>query len=188
MRITRTAMLWTVLACAWSALALAQNTGDGPDRRLRIETAAFADGEVIPDRYTLASEAPISPPLSWKNAPAETASFALIMHDPDAVARGDSADIVHWIVFNIPGTVNSLAEDLPHEASLPDGTIQAISRRGYPGYTGPGARFVYHHYTFELFALDAMLELDEDTSREELMTAMAGHVIAKAAYVGLFHR
>ena len=189
MRLLKNQIMMVVIACTYAASAMSQEAADGPERRLRIESHAFADGGVIPDKYTLANDAPVSPPLSWKNAPAETLSFALIMHDPDAVTQSASADIVHWIVFNIPGGGSgALPEDLPHEARLADGTIQAVSRRGYPGYTGPGARFVYHHYTFELFALDTVLALDADTSRDELMAAMDGHVIAKAAYVGLFHR
>jgi phosphatidylethanolamine-binding protein (PEBP) family uncharacterized protein len=53
---------------------------------------------------------------------------------------------------------------------------------------GPGARSVYHHYTFELYALDTKLPLGTDATRADVLAAMEGHVIGKAALEGRFHR
>ncbi|MEO8682236.1 MAG: hypothetical protein ABI665_24525, partial [Vicinamibacterales bacterium] len=44
-----------------------------------------------------------------------------------------------------------------------------------------------HHYVFEFYALDTKLDLPATTTREDLMKAMEGHVIGKAAYTGRFH-
>jgi hypothetical protein len=55
---------------------------------------------------------------------------------------------------------------------------------------GPGNQAInpYHHYTFELYALDAKLELGPDASRDDVLKAMAGHVIGKAVLEGRFKR
>ena len=44
---------------------------------------------------------------------------------------------------------------------------------------------VLHHYIFELYALDVKLDPALD-SREGLMKAMAGHVLAKGAYFATY--
>jgi hypothetical protein len=46
----------------------------------------------------------------------------------------------------------------------------------------------YHHYVFELFALDRELDLPPTAGRAEPLAAMNGNVIAKAAYVARFRR
>jgi phosphatidylethanolamine-binding protein (PEBP) family uncharacterized protein len=55
---------------------------------------------------------------------------------------------------------------------------------------GPGNAAInpYHHYTLELFALDEMLPLGPDATREEVLKAMAGHIVGKAVLVGRFKR
>jgi phosphatidylethanolamine-binding protein (PEBP) family uncharacterized protein len=58
---------------------------------------------------------------------------------------------------------------------------------GYqPSCPPPGA--VPHHYTFELYALDTKIDLPAGSTREQLMSAMNGHVVGKAAYIGMFGR
>jgi phosphatidylethanolamine-binding protein (PEBP) family uncharacterized protein len=44
----------------------------------------------------------------------------------------------------------------------------------------------FHHYVFEFYALSDNLELAEGSTREQLLEAMAGKVVAKAAYVGRY--
>jgi phosphatidylethanolamine-binding protein (PEBP) family uncharacterized protein len=39
---------------------------------------------------------------------------------------------------------------------------------------------------FELYALNANLDLPDTASRDDLLKAMAGKTVAKAAYVGRF--
>ncbi|MES2294846.1 MAG: YbhB/YbcL family Raf kinase inhibitor-like protein [Pseudomonadota bacterium] len=160
-----------------------------PATPMTLASSAFADGGVIPDKYTQASSTtPVSPALSWDNVPAGTASFALILHDPDVAPNKGSADVLHWMAFNIPAAARALPENVPTTAQLPDGTIQPNNLRGNPGFMGPGARGVYHHYTFELYALDTKLNLGSGATRPEVLAAMDGHIIGKAAYVGRFHR
>jgi hypothetical protein len=126
--------------------------------------------------------------LHWINAPIGTQSFTLIMHDPDTAPRRSSTDILHWMAFNIPGNATSLPEGEPTTPTLADGTVQPNNFGGHPGFMGPGARGVYHHYTLELYALDTKLNLGPDATRAQVLAAMDGHVIGKAADEGRFHR
>jgi Raf kinase inhibitor-like YbhB/YbcL family protein len=156
---------------------------------MTLSSTAFTDGGVIPDKYTQASDTtPVSPALNWENAPAGTQSFALIMHDPDTAPNKGSADVLHWMAFNIPAAARALPENVPTLAELPDGTIQPNNLRGNPGFMGPGARTVYHHYTFELYALDTKLNLTAAATRPEILEAMNGHILGKAVILGRFHR
>ena len=75
-------------------------------------------------------------------------------------------------------------------AKLDDGTINAKNLRGGVGFMGPGmgAAGPYHHYTFELFALDTKLDLGPDATRADVLAAMQGHILAKGVLEGRFHK
>lgn len=157
---------------------------------LALMSPAFEDGSIIPPKFTQAGDTWVSPQLKWTNVPPNTVSFVLLAHDPDAALEKKTNDVLHWLAFNIPGTATGLPEAVPTTASLPDGTVQAKNRRGLVGYLGPGAPAVgpYHHYTFELFALDTKLTLGPDASRADVMSAMDGHILGKGVLVGRFHK
>src|SRR5579863_6356072 len=169
--------------------ALAQNAPTTPPPPMGLTSTSFTDGGVIPDKYSQVSSAPVSPQLSWTNAPPGTQSFAVVVDDPDTALAHSTNEVLHWAAFNIPASANSLPEGVPNQATLPDGTIQPMNTGKHPGYMGMGARGnVYHHYTFQLYALDTKLSLGPDASRAQIMSAMDGHVLAKAVLVGRFHR
>jgi Raf kinase inhibitor-like YbhB/YbcL family protein len=161
---------------------------------MRLTTTAFADGALIPLKYTQASPtgAAVSPELTWNTVPTGTQSFVLWMHDVDLSINKNMDDNLHWLVWNIPGTATSLPENVPAGPQLTDGSYQVSN--AVVGYRGPGAAASgpLHHYVFELFALD--IKLDEKAGATPLETKinifklMQGHIIGKAAYVGLFHR
>jgi len=77
---------------------------------MEITSAAFKDGERIPTQYVMpgAGGKNISLPLSWKNVPSGTKSFALSMVDPHPVA----GNWVHWLAINIPASATSLGKTL----------------------------------------------------------------------------
>ena len=116
-------------------------------------------------------------------------SFTLLMHDPEPSINKTTEDVTHWMLFNIPGTATGLPGGVP-AGNLPDGTIQIKGRGGANAYMGPGNPAInpYHHYTFELFALDTKLALDANATREQVMQAMNGHILGKAVLVGRFKR
>ena len=139
-------------------------------------------------KYSQAVPNPVSPQLSWINAPAGTQSFVVVMHDPDTAPRKSLTDILHWMAFNIPATATSLPEGVANTPTLPDGTVQPNNFGGKPGYMGMGSRGIYHHYTIELYALDEKLSLGPDATRQQVNAAMDGHILGKAVIVGRFKR
>ena len=159
-----------------------------------LSSPAIQDGGVVPDKYTAASQSPVTPPLTWTNIPATAQSLVLIVHDADVVVQRGMGDNPHWIVFNIPPTTASLAEGLPSTPALPDGSVQLSRKNGQGVVTGvgyfpfaPPPGFV-HHYNFDLYALDTKLPLDTNASRADVESAMAGHVVGKAVLETRFKR
>src|SRR5207245_10804836 len=131
--------------------------------------------------------------LKWTQVPMGTQSFVLLMHAPEPVlAKGSKMDITHWLIWNIPGTSTGLSEGVA-AGELPDGTRQVSLRSN--GYMGPGAPAgPYHHYTFELYALDSKIDVPQGTpqqaadTRNAVVNAMDGHVLSKAILVARFHQ
>jgi Raf kinase inhibitor-like YbhB/YbcL family protein len=163
----------------------------GPPRPgLTLTSPAFEDGAIIPNKYTQADASPVSPKLEWKNVPMGTVTFVLLMHDPDVAMGKKTDDVTHWMAFNIPGTATELAEGQSADAKLADGTIQLVNTGRKVGFMGPGAGAAgpYHHYTFELFALDTKLDLGPDAMRDAVVAAMQGHILGKGVLVCRFHR
>jgi Raf kinase inhibitor-like YbhB/YbcL family protein len=150
---------------------------------LLMESNAFPDGGLIPQKYT--GRDGVNPGFKFSNAPAGTVAYALILHDLDVALQGNTADVLHWSVWNIPASANGIPE-----GKLPDGAVQGLNLRNQNAYMGMGAPAGprYHHYVFELYALNAMLDLPATASRDDLIKAMAGKVVAKAAYVGRFRQ
>jgi Raf kinase inhibitor-like YbhB/YbcL family protein len=163
-----------------------------PIQVMSLTTTAWNDGGMIPAKYTQAGEQ-VSPPLSWSNVPEGVQSFVLIARDTDAVIGNGTDHVLHWMLWNIPASARSLAEAIPQGNELPDGTRQ-ISASG-PYYRGPGAPASGppHHYVFEIYALDAKLDVpavgqSPPLTRAAVEQAMAGKVRGKGSLVGLFKR
>jgi Raf kinase inhibitor-like YbhB/YbcL family protein len=148
---------------------------------LLMETDAFPDGGIVPAKYT--GRGGVQPAFKFSNAPATTVSYAIIFHDLDVAIGGNTGDVLHWIAWNIPASANGIPE-----GSLPPGSVQGANITGQNAYFGPGAPAGprYHHYVFELYALNANLDLPPTSGRDDLLKAMAGKVVAKSAYVGRF--
>jgi Raf kinase inhibitor-like YbhB/YbcL family protein len=149
---------------------------------LLIESSAFQDGGIVPDKYTFRG-GNVQPDFKFSNAPDTTQSYAIIFHDLDVAIGGTTDDVLHWAVWNIPGTTKQIAE-----GKLPEGSVTGKNITGQNTYMGPGAPPGprYHHYVFEVYALNAKLDLPSTAGRAELLEAMKGKTVAKAAYVGRF--
>ncbi len=151
---------------------------------LTITSTAFATGGNIPVEYTCQGQN-ISPPLDWDQGPTETASFALIVDDPDA----PSGVYTHWVIYNLPSDARSLPMAVPNENQLPDGAIQGNNSSGKIGYSGPcPPPGKIHHYRFTLYALDSYLNLAAGASKQELLKVIEGHVLAQEQLIGLYQR
>ncbi len=144
---------------------------------LKLISPAFEDGKLIPAKYTC-SGANITPPLSWSGSPEQTKSFALIMDDPDA----PMGTWVHWVVYNIPGTVTNLAEKKkPAEVNALEG-LNSWDAKEYNGPCPGGT----HHYNFKLYALDTTLTPKEGMTKDLLLEAMKGHILSETTLTGIF--
>jgi Raf kinase inhibitor-like YbhB/YbcL family protein len=148
---------------------------------LLMTTDAFPDGGIVPQKF--AGRGGVQPGFKFSGAPEGTMSYAIIFHDIDVSLKGSTGDVLHWIVWNIPASANGIPE-----GSVPAGAVVGRGITGQNAYFGPGAPAGprYHHYVFELYALNANLDLPPTAGREELLKAMEGKITAKAAYVGRY--
>jgi Raf kinase inhibitor-like YbhB/YbcL family protein len=201
MNTVKQALFTTAAVLATCAVAPAQGQGGkgGPRPVLSVTSNAWADGGEVPMKNAFRGENK-SPAFEfhWNlgpnptNAPEALQTYAVIFHDIENSTNKTTVDTLHWSAFNIPGSAKGLAEALG-SGDLPDGTRNgpgiAAGRGGNPpAYFGPGAGpGPFHHYVFEFYALDTKLDLPANTTRDDLLKAMDGHVIGKAAYVGRFH-
>src|SRR5450759_3293975 len=115
-----------VILTAWSAGCRASTTDiqEAP-MGITVTSTAFTPGKPIPVKYTGQGE-DISPDLFWRDTPSGVVSFALVCDDPDAPA----GTWVHWTMWNIPAASTGLAQDVPTNASLPDGSVQGVTSAG----------------------------------------------------------
>ena len=164
---------------------------------MTLTIPGFPDGGQIDVKFSQAAPgvAPgggTSPAMTWTNVPAGTQSFVLNVHDTDTARNRTTDDQAHWVMWNVPATATGLPEGVPSGSPLADGSYQ-ISASG-PMYRGPGAgaNGPFHHYAFDLYALDIKLDVkpsaDAFETRANVMKAIHGHILAKAVYWGLFRR
>jgi hypothetical protein len=182
MRVLKVTATLVMLASFGAAEATAQRGGGFQLAPLLMETDAFPDGGLVPMKYAARGEN-VQPGFRFSNAPEGTVSYAIIFHDLDVAIGGGTGDVLHWLAWNIPASAGGIPE-----GGLPEGSVQGRNLMGQNVYMGPGAPPGPrdHHYVFELYALNATLDLPATAGRDELIAAMEGKVVAKAAYVGRF--
>lgn len=150
-----------------------------PDTAFRLTSTSFAEGEVIPSRFTCDGD-DVSPDLSWEGAPEGTATIALVVDDPDA--RG----FIHWVVYNATGSqTGGLAEGV---SESPDAPPQGTNDFGRLGWGGPCPPSGTHRYRFRLLALDSLLELTEAPRASDVLAAASGHVLDEAVLTATYQR
>jgi Raf kinase inhibitor-like YbhB/YbcL family protein len=130
----------------------------------------------------------ISPRIAW-SAVNGAKSYAIIMEDPDA---RPITPFVHWVAWNIPADHRHLPEGLQEQERLtdPEGVLQGRNSRGSVGYFGPRPPVgdPAHHYHFQVFALDRVLDVPFGAERDEVLEAMQGHVLAAGEVVGAYRQ
>ena len=146
---------------------------------LQLTSDAFVNGQSIPAKYSCIGKN-ISPPLAWTEPPAGTQSFALIVDDPDAPGR----TWVHWVLFNIQPEMRSLKEGFTAENTIAVGKNSS----SHLSYDGPCPPSGTHRYFFKLYALDATLSLSPGATKDQLLKAMDGHILAQAELMGTFSK
>ncbi len=156
----------------------AKYNGEKEAKKMKIYSEQFADNGMIPARYT-ADGKDINPPLLIEGVPQEAKSLVLIMDDPDApMGTWD-----HWILYNIPPDTKEIAED-----SVPEGALVGKNSWGKMEYGGPAPPSGVHRYFFKLYALDVVLDLPPGATKSQVESAMEGHILAQAEWVGKYTR
>lgn len=153
---------------------------------MKLHSPAFADKTEIPALYTCDGKN-ISVPLVWHEAPAATASFAMVADDPDA----SNGDWVHWVVYNIPPQVSSLPENIAKTETVDIAgftVTQGLNSWPKTGYGGPCPPSGTHRYFFRLYALDLPPVLPARLTKHELLGKLRGHVLAEVVLLGLCAR
>jgi len=178
-----------LLAAACGARADEEETMADGD--LTLTSNAFSGAERIPQIHAYAPEGEnVSPELAWSGAPDGTKELALIVDDPDAPR---AEPWVHWVLYGIPAGVTEIPEAASTGAGTltrPAGAHEGKNDFGDLGWGGPLPPKGHgtHHYHFKLYALDAPLGLGTGASKDELLRAMKGHVLAETELVGTYSR
>ena len=148
---------------------------------MQVTSSAFEFGGAIPKAHT-GEGADSSPALAWSKAPAGTKAYAVVCHDPDApLLKPDAYGFVHWVLYNIPGSVTSLAEGCgDYTAGNND-----FGNVGYGGPMPPGGHG-RHHYFFWVFALDQEMNLEPGLSMLDLFARIEPHVLGMNRLVGTY--
>jgi Raf kinase inhibitor-like YbhB/YbcL family protein len=148
--------------------------------------SAVAEGQAIDPRFTCDGD-DVSPALAWEGVPEGTAELALVVEDPDA----PGGTFTHWLVYGLDPGETALPEDVPEGASVtgPPALGQGKNDFGTAGYGGPcppGGQT--HRYVFRLLALDQALDLEGGASRDDILGALEGHVVAEATLTAPYSR
>ncbi len=147
--------------------------------QLELTSPDFSNNGKIPASYTCNGDN-IPPTLSWKNVPANTVAFALVVTNPDAA---DGQTFFNWVIYNIPGTTTSLPEKMP----LPVGTLVGFNGYVDARYAGPcPENSALHHYYFTLYALSSPLNLSAEANPDDVMREINENTIQSAFLVGTF--
>lgn len=201
---------------------------------MKLTSTSFLDGQTIPGEFTFCIPDPthhvclgknVNPHLAWSEAPASAKSFVVICHDPDVPSQGDDVnqegrtvpatlprvDFFHWVLIDLPATVNTINEGEFSKDVTPRGKPGPQTAQGYRqginnytdwfandhdmsgdyyGYDGPCPPWndeIIHHYIFTVYALDIeQLPLDGKFGGPEVRTAIQGHILAEASLTGTY--
>ncbi len=144
---------------------------------MKLSSTEFEHNGPMPSSLTC-DGADASPELHISDVPASAKSLTLIMDDPDA-PRGTWT---HWVVFNIPPPTRKIAKGIEPEGVL---GITDFKRVGYGGPCPPSGT---HRYFFRVYALNSTLPLKEGATKQQVLAAMQGRIVAQAELIGLYQR
>ncbi|RYF33229.1 MAG: YbhB/YbcL family Raf kinase inhibitor-like protein [Comamonadaceae bacterium] len=157
---------------------------------IEVSSLAFADHAPIPARYTAdANEGKgHSPPLNWRNVPADVDSLVLLVEDADSPTP---APLVHAIVVALP----------PGDGGIGEGAIASADHEGTGLHTGrnsylqaawmppdPPPGHGVHRYAFQVFALKGGDAFSETPGRDEVVDALRARAVASGLLIGTCER
>jgi len=149
---------------------------------MRLLSSAIQEGAPIPPWFTCEGEN-ISPEFYWEDAPVETKSFVLTLHDPDAPRRDG---FTHWLLYDIPPNITRIREGLPPQAPALDAGVQGKNDFGKLGYSGPCPPSGTHRYFARLYALRKPVALPSGATASDIKSALEGKVIEQTELMGTF--
>lgn len=179
---------------AISAALLAASAG-AMAASFELSSTDLKKGKAIPETFAFngfgCTGGNVSPALSWKNAPADTKSFAVMVHDPDAKTGGGG--FRHWVVINLPAGATGIAQGAATfgSATLPDGGQQIATDFGTPGWGGPcpPTGDAPHRYEFTVYALKvAALELPTNATAGLAGFMVNMNALGKASFTSTYGR
>ncbi len=150
--------------------------------QITVTSTAFKEGQPIPRQYTCQG-INISPPLEWTPTP-QSKTIAILGNDPDA----RDGEWTHWLVYNLPAATMGLIENMPSQTKVVGGGMQGKNDFGKIGYGGPCPPSGTHRYYFKVYALDTELTLKPAATKDELLKAMEGHILAQGQLMGTYSR
>jgi hypothetical protein len=156
---------------------------------LTLRSSAFSDGGEIPALYTCEG-GDSAPPLAWDGIPGAARSLVLIVDDPDAPdPEAPKMTWVHWVLYNIPPHATGLPAGAGSNSNdLPSGTAAGLNDWRRTGYGGPCPPVGRHRYFFKLYALNEVLRFRRNPTKDEVETAMRGHVIEQTQLIGTYKK
>lgn len=184
---------WKIFLSAffWSALWACNGcrAGSGPPAppagvslgSLTVTSNSFSSNSAIPVDFTC-DGTDKSPELTFSAPPEGTQSFAIIADDPDA----PGGTFTHWVAYNIRGDVRAIPEGADVSSLGGAAGTNDFNRAGYAGPCPPKGEI--HRYFFRVFALNAHIDVKQDSTRAAVDAAMSSHVLAEGALVGVFSR
>jgi Raf kinase inhibitor-like YbhB/YbcL family protein len=128
----------------------------------------------------------LSPELSWTGVSAEAVSTVVLVDDSSTVQGA----FTHWLVYDLPLMITSFEEGRggPHTEIAGGGFQSPTTDFGFLGYAGPcPPEGEIHSYFVHVYALDTEVGFFQAT-REEVVTAMEGHIIGHGTLRGLYQR
>ncbi len=165
------------------------------DLSIELTSSEFNERRRIPRKYSCTQE-DISPPIAWSEPPQGTVSLALVV-DSDQFPGPPYA---HWVVWGISPDTKAIPEAVPNTPEAP--SIGPTARQGTNGnemigwsgpcpppvrlnWTGPKAdNNPVKRYLFKLYVLDTDIELGSEATKEDLLRAIDGHILAGGELLG----
>ena len=160
----------------------ASSSGSGGIAAFSLTSTGFMEGTAIPAKYACAG-ANGSPDFAWTPGPIGTLSYAVVLTDK-------SNNLIHWVIWDIPGATTSLPASLENKANpaIPAGAKQAKAYDNATfGYLGPCPPSV-HTYEFAVFALDVatLPSVTTASTRAEVKAAILSHDLGSATLTGTY--
>jgi Raf kinase inhibitor-like YbhB/YbcL family protein len=177
-----------LVALLWAPGLGAETTGkEAASMSLSLTSSSFAHRGEIPTKHTCEGQ-DVSPPLSWSGVPANARSLVLIVDDPDAPdPKAPKMTWVHWVLYDIPVSATGLPEGVG-KGALPAGTKQGLNDWKRTGYGGPCPPIGRHRYFHKLYALDGTLGDLGTPTKDRLLEALEGRVLASTELVGTYEK